>query len=81
MRKKNRWAIILLACFGSITSCSDFLDPMLDGSMSEAEVFENRAYFNGLLNTVYSNVPTQYNIALDCATDNAVTNDIGSTYY
>jgi starch-binding outer membrane protein, SusD/RagB family len=81
MRKNIIRAIILVVSFGFMVSCSDFLDPMLDGSMTEEEVFENRAYFNGLLNTVYNTVSTQYDVALESATDNAVTNNIGSDYY
>jgi hypothetical protein len=81
MKNNNKWAIILLACLGIFASCSDFLDPMLDGSMTEDEVFENRAYFNGLLNSVYGEIPAQFDITLDCATDNAVTNNLESNSY
>ncbi|MEL7587454.1 MAG: RagB/SusD family nutrient uptake outer membrane protein [Prolixibacteraceae bacterium] len=72
--------VICLAAGLTAVSCSEYLDPSIDGSMTEEEVFENDAYFNGVLNTVYSSIPSQYDLMLDCATDNAVTNDYGSDY-
>jgi starch-binding outer membrane protein, SusD/RagB family len=81
MKYNRNWIMILLGILGMTVSCSDFLDPMLDGSLTEDQVYQNAAYFNGVLNTVYSNVPTQYDKKLDCATDNAVINIIGNNYY
>ncbi len=69
--------LILAMGFG----CSEYLDPSLDGSLTEEQVFGNDAYFNGVLNTVYSSVPTDYDYMLDCATDNAVTNNYSSDYF
>jgi len=61
--------------------CSKYLDPSLDGSLTEEQVFTNDAYFNGVLNTVYNSLPNVYDYQLDCATDNAVINDYSSDYY
>ncbi len=81
MKYNRNWIMILLGVLGMTVSCSDFLDPMLDGSLTEDQVFQNAAYFSGVLNTVYNNIPTQYDKKLDCATDNAVINIIGNNYY
>ena len=81
MKYNRNWIMILLGILGMTVSCSDFLDPELDGSLTEDQVFENAAYFNGVLNTVYSNVPTQYDKKLDGATDNAVINITGNNYF
>ncbi|MFV0592229.1 MAG: RagB/SusD family nutrient uptake outer membrane protein [Draconibacterium sp.] len=75
--KYNILLLVLAIGFG----CSDYLDPSLDGSLTEEQVFTNEAYFNGVLNTVYNSLPDVYDYMLDCATDNAVTNDYGSNYY
>ncbi|MFV0378648.1 MAG: RagB/SusD family nutrient uptake outer membrane protein [Mangrovibacterium sp.] len=75
--KYNILALILATGFG----CSEYLDPSLDGSLTEEQVFGNDAYFNGVLNTVYNSLPDAYNYMLDCATDNAVTNDYSSDYF
>ena len=81
MKYNRNWIMILLGTLAMTVSCSDFLDPELDGSLTEDQVFQNAAYFNGVLNTVYRNVPTQYDKKLDGATDNAVINIIGNNYY
>ncbi|MGQ8335471.1 RagB/SusD family nutrient uptake outer membrane protein [Sunxiuqinia sp. A32] len=75
--KYNILFLILAMGFG----CSEYLDPSLDGSLTEEQVFTNEAYFNGVLNTVYNSLPDVYNYMLDCATDNAVTNDYSSDYF
>src|SRR5690554_645236 len=72
--------LMLLLTLGLVVGCSDFLDPELDGSMTEDEVFENAAYFSGVLHEVYNSLPNQYDYMMDCATDNAVTNDYSSNY-
>lgn len=72
--------LMLLLTLGLVAGCSDFLDPELDGSMTEDEVFENAAYFSGVLHEVYNSLPNQYDYMMDCATDNAVTNDYSSNY-
>lgn len=68
--------LMLLLTLGLVVGCSDFLDPELDGSMTEDEVFENAAYFSGVLHEVYNSLPNQYDYMMDCATDNAVTNRV-----
>ncbi|MCW0484253.1 RagB/SusD family nutrient uptake outer membrane protein [Gaoshiqia sediminis] len=75
--KYNILFLILAMGFG----CSEYLDPSLDGSLTEEQVFGNDAYFNGVLNTVYGSLPDVYDYMLDCATDNAVTNDYSSDFF
>lgn len=72
---------ILYLILGLGFGCSEYLNPSIDGSLTEDQVFTNDAYFNGVLNTVYSTIPSEYDYMLDCATDNAVTNDYSSNYF
>lgn len=72
---------ILYLILGMGFGCSEYLDPSLDGSLTEDQVFSNDAYFNGVLNTVYNSLPDVYDYMLDCATDNAVTNDYSSDFF
>ncbi len=79
--KKILKHIILSLIPALLFGCSEYLDPSLDGSLTEEQVFTNDAYFNGVLNTVYGSIPTEFDYMLDCATDNAVTNDYSSNYF
>lgn len=83
MKMKNRIKHILLFLFLGMaaSSCSEYLDPSIDGSLTEEQIFGNDAYFNGVLNEVYNGIPEQYDYMMDCATDNAVTNNYGADYY
>jgi len=79
MRKLKNLIVILVAWAG-MSGCSDFFDPMIDNTISEEEAFANHAYFSGLLNEVYISLPNQYDINMDCATDNAVFNAYNNNY-
>ncbi|WP_215224646.1 RagB/SusD family nutrient uptake outer membrane protein [Echinicola shivajiensis] len=72
--------ILVLVSWAGMMGCTEFLDPMIDGTISEEEAFANHAYFSGLLNEVYFNLPNLYDIGMDCATDNAVFNDYSANY-
>lgn len=63
-----------------ISSCSEYLDPMLDGTVSEEDIYENNELFKGELNRVYNNLDNAIPIIEDCATDNAVSNNFGNDY-
>lgn len=80
MMKRIYIHITLLLILGLGFGCSEFLDPELDGSLTEEQVFENAAYFSGLVNEVYNSVSNQYDYMMDCATDNATTNNYNSSY-
>src|SRR5690606_24235257 len=79
MRKLKNLIVILVAWAG-MSGCSDFFDPMIDNTISEEEAFANHAYFSGLLNEVYISLPNQYDINMDCGTDNAVFNACSNNY-
>lgn len=78
--RKVKNIIIILAAWTGITGCSEFLDPMIDGTLTEEEAFGNHAYFSGLINEVYYSLPNTYDINMDCATDNAVDNNYSASY-
>lgn len=61
-------------------SCEKFLDPELDNQLTEEEMLDNPAFFEGLLLSAYQAMPAQYNFNTDVASDDAVTNDKESNY-
>lgn len=63
-----------------VAGCAEYLEPTLDGSLTEEEVFTNAAYFNGVLSDVQNNLPNLHDYMMDCATDNAVTNNYNHNY-
>jgi len=71
---------LLFIVFGLLAGCAEFLEPTLDGSLTEEEVFTNAAYFNGLLGEVQNTLPNLHDYMMDCATDNAVTNNYNHNY-
>jgi len=62
-------------------SCSNFLEPSYDGTLSEDEIFKNAAYFCGPLNDAYNSLNSNFNIDMDNMTDNSVSRDLSSNYY
>ena len=64
-----------------LCSCSDFLDPTFDGTLTEDEVFVNAYYFCGPLNEAYNSLNSSFDISSDCLTDNAVYRDLSDNYY
>lgn len=81
MKNLFKYIIVYLVLWTAVSSCSEYLDPSIDGSLTEEQVFGNDAYFNGVLNEVYNSLPDSYDLMLECATDNAVTNNYGSDYF
>jgi hypothetical protein len=73
---KNITFIILLA---SLLSCNDMLDPELDGTLTEEEVWSNNNLAFGVLNNAYNFLPDGYNRLsggmLAAATDDAICPD------
>lgn len=80
MKKMTKYILMFLVTGTLLAGCSEYLDPSIDGSLTEDQVFGNDAYFNGVLNESYNSLPDQYDYMLDCATDNAVTNNYGADY-
>lgn len=79
---KHKTYILLFGLLSCVFfSCSDFLDPEQDNTMTEDQVFANAAYFCGPLMDTYSSLPTLYNIELDNMTDNSVDSDFSGDYY
>lgn len=81
---KSRYILnILLAGIIGLSSCSEYLEPDLDNQRSPEQVWSDPDYAQGVLNTAYQGLPKLYttygNDILDCATDNAVSNNVGSS--
>jgi len=72
--------LIIIALGIGFTACEKFLEAELDNRVSEEELKENPAYFEGLLLHAYNNLPKEYDFGTDVASDDAVTNDKNSDY-
>ncbi|NLR94085.1 RagB/SusD family nutrient uptake outer membrane protein [Flammeovirga agarivorans] len=81
MKKNIYWIIVSLM----LGSCSNYLETNFDGSVSDENVWTNPVYAEGVLLNAYEAIPDNYSVEngtfMDCATDNAVTNDYGSLIY
>ena len=78
--------IIALFCFVTmLTSCEDFFQMRLTNDREEDDLVEIPAMIRGLMTMGYNTIPTRFNTLWgefpDCATDNAVSNDINSALY
>ena len=77
---KNKYLYILIGIF-AFSSCN--LEPNLDASFNETDVWKDRDYAMGVLNESYRGLyafySDEYGGFLDCATDNAVTNNFNSS--
>jgi len=62
-------------------SCSDFLDPTYDGTLTEDEIFANAFQFCGPLNEAYNSIDNLFDISMDNMTDNSVARDLSDDYY
>ena len=78
MRKNTN--IILLFIGLTFFSCEKFLEPKIDGTLSEGQVLNDPVYAEGILLRAYVLLPDDYNFGNDVASDDAVTNDLQSTY-
>lgn len=73
--------IYLLSALFFFVGCSD-LEPTLDAAIDQDAVWKDRDFAMGVLNDAYSQLPAfytdEFGVFLDCATDNAVTNNFSS---
>ncbi len=79
----NKIAYILtLTILLGLAGCDSFLEVSPDGNFTEDKLWEDPTYAEGVLMNAYNAIPVFYtNFShgfLDCATDNAVTNNYGS---
>lgn len=78
--KDVKLIIQLIAMVIIIAGCTEYLDPMIDGTASEEDIYENNELFKGELNRVYNSLDNLIPYIEECATDNAVCNDFGNNY-
>ena len=83
--KNIRNYVSLFLLLVAFTGCDDFFEPNLNNNLSGDFVFNyqlNPEYVHGLYVPAYNSIPGSYttmnNNFLDCATDNAVSNDYNS---
>lgn len=78
MKIKN---IILLAALSlSLASCSDLFEPAEENNRGVEAMLKEPTFAQGLLGYAYSHLPYSNSSVTDIATDDAVTNDLASTY-
>ena len=78
MKIKN--ILILAVLAGSFCACSDLINPSVQNAQSAEQMFEDAASAQGILGYGYANLPFETKSTTDIATDDAVTNDLGSSY-
>ena len=78
MKIKN--ILILAVLAGSFCACSDLINPSVQNAQSAEQMFEDAASAQGILGYGYANLPFETKSTNDIATDDAVTNDLGSGY-
>ena len=78
MKIKNILILAILA--GSLCACSDLINPSVQNAQSAEQMFEDAASAQGILGYGYANLPFETKSTTDIATDDAVTNDLGSAY-
>ena len=78
MRIKN--ILILAVLAGSFCACSDLINPSVQNAQSAEQMFEDAASAQGVLGYGYGNLPFETKSTTDIATDDAVTNELGSNY-
>ena len=78
MRKYIKLFLVIISI--SFFSCEKLIEPKFDNSLTQSQLLENMAYTEGLLMKAYYTLPDDYYFESDVATDDAVTNDINSSY-
>ena len=78
MKIKN--ILILAVLAGSFCACSDLINPSVQNAQSAEQMFEDAASAQGVLGYGYGNLPFETKSTTDIATDDAVTNELGSNY-
>ena len=76
--KKAYYIILVLITGLLVSSCDKYLTPDPDNRLTEKEMMNNPAYWEGLLMEAYGRLPRSYSFNEDIASDDAVTNDKGS---
>ena len=78
MKIKNILVLAILA--GSFCACADLITPSVENAQTEEQMFKDPASAQGVLGYAYSTLPFETSSTTDIATDDAVTNDLGSSY-
>ena len=76
MKLKN--ILILAALVASFSACADLINPTQENIQTEEQMFKDPSTAMGVLGYAYANLPFETKSTTDIATDDAVTNDIGS---
>lgn len=72
--------IILLALLPLLSACEDMFSPAQENHRGLEEMYDEPSYAQGLLGYAYSMLPYSNTSITDIATDDAVTNDLNSSY-
>ena len=78
MKLKNIIAFVALVT--TFSACDDLFAPSVENAQTSDVVFQNASSAQAILGYAYANLPFETKSATDVATDDAVTNDLGSTY-
>ena len=78
MKLKN--IITFVALVTTFSACADLFEPSLENIRTEEQMFEHPKYALGVLGYAYSILPFETTSTTDIATDDAVTNDLTSSY-
>lgn len=78
MKLKNIIAIAALVT--TFSACDDLFEPSVENAQTVDVVFQNPSSAQGILGYAYANLPFETKSTTDVATDDAVTNDLGSGY-
>ena len=78
MKLKNISAIAALVT--TFCACDDLFEPSVENAQTVDVVFQNPSSAQGILGYAYANLPFETKSTTDVATDDAVTNDLESSY-
>ncbi len=78
MKLKN--IVILMALLPILTACEDMFSPAEENNRGIDQMYTEPTYAQGLLGYAYAMLPYDTKSTTDVATDDAVTNDLGSNY-
>lgn len=78
MKLKN--ILIFATLVGAFSACSDLIEPSVQNAQTEEQMFRDPSSAQGVLGYAYANLPFETKSTTDVATDDAVTNDLGSGY-
>lgn len=80
---KSIYSFFFIVLMVSISACSDYFEPEPDKNRSEEQIWSIPDYAEGILMAAYKEMPNMYNTYgsdfLDCATDNATSNNYGAS--